>query len=99
MNYYNKLLTKKSLYNVPYRMLLLNYKELSKKRTCFNKICFFKKVLPYLYTARIWLNLNKSKAFRESCVQMFYKIGVFENLAEFTGKRLCWSHSLTKLQV
>ena len=57
MNYYNKLLTKKSLYNVPYRMLLLNYKELSKKRTCFDKICFFKKVLPYLYTARIWLNL------------------------------------------
>ena len=28
---------------------------------------------------------------------MFYKIGVIENSANFTGKHLCWSHFLTKL--
>ena len=29
---------------------------------------------------------------------MFYEIGVLEDFAEFTGKRLCWNHFLTKLQ-
>ena len=29
---------------------------------------------------------------------MFYKIGVLENFASFTGKRLCWSLFLIKLQ-
>ena len=29
---------------------------------------------------------------------MFYKIGVLKNVAKFTGKRLCWSHFLIKLQ-
>ena len=28
---------------------------------------------------------------------MFYKIGVLENFAKFTGKQLCWSHFLIKL--
>ena len=33
-----------------------------------------------------------------SCSQMFFKIGVLENFAIFTGKRLCWSFFLIKLQ-
>ena len=37
--------------------------------------------------------------FRSSCLQIFHKIGVFENFAKFTGKYLCRSHYLTKLQV
>ena len=31
--------------------------------------------LPYLYTARIWMNYVTSKAFKSSRSQMFYKIG------------------------
>ena len=43
------------------------------------------RLLPYLYTVRIWLNIIKSKAFRSSRSQMFYKIIVPENFAKFTG--------------
>ena len=50
------------------------------------------KFLSYLYTAVIWLNLITSKAFRSSRSQMFYKIGVLEDFAKFTGKQLCWNH-------
>ena len=37
------------------------------------------------------------KAFRSSHSQMFYKIGVFENFAKFTGNHLCWSPFLLRL--
>ena len=37
--------------------------------------------------------------FRSSCLQIFYKIGVLENLAKFTRTYLCWGHFLTKLLV
>ena len=30
--------------------------------------------------------------------QMFYKKGVLKNLSKFTGKHLCWSLFLIKLQ-
>ena len=60
---------------------------------------FLIRFLPYLYTARIWLNLITSKAFRSSRSQMFYKIGVLKNFAKFTGKHLCWSHFLMKLHM
>ena len=53
--------------------------------------------LPYIYTARIWLNLIISKVLRSSRSQMFYKIGVLEKFAKFTGKHLCWSHFSIKL--
>ena len=58
---------------------------------------FLIRFLSCLYTTRIWLNLITLKAFRSSCSQMFYKIGVLKNFAKFTGKHLCWSHFLIKL--
>ena len=36
--------------------------------------------------------------FKSSCLQMFFKIDVLKNLAMLTGKHLCWSYFLTKLQ-
>ena len=38
------------------------------------------------------------KDFRSSCSQMFFKIGALKNFAVFTGKHLCWSLFLMKLQ-
>ena len=35
---------------------------------------------------------------RSSRLQMFFKIGVLKNFANFTGKHLCWSLFLIKLQ-
>ena len=35
---------------------------------------------------------------RSSRSQMFFKIGVLKNFANFTGKQLCWSIFLIKLQ-
>ena len=40
--------------------------------------------------------LNPKKA-RSSRSQMFFKIGVFKNLRNFTGKHLCWSLFFKKL--
>ena len=36
--------------------------------------------------------------FRSSCSQMFFKIGVLKNFANFTGRHLYWSPFLIKLQ-
>ena len=82
----------------PYRKFSLNCKKHSKtEKNMFKLNVFLIRFLPYLYTARIWLNLVTSKAFRSSRSQMFYKIGVPENFAKFTGKQLCWRHFLIKL--
>ena len=35
---------------------------------------------------------------RSSRLQMFFKIGVLETFTDFTGKHLCWSLFLIKLQ-
>ena len=37
--------------------------------------------------------------YRSSCWQMFFKIGVLKIFAIFSGKQLCWSLFLMKLQV
>ena len=77
----------------PYRKFSLNCKKHSKtEKNMFKLNVFLIRFLPYLYTARIWLNLVTSKAFWSSRSQMFYKIGVLENCAKFMGKHLCWSH-------
>ena len=60
---------------------------------------FLIRFLPYLYTARIWLNLITSKAFRSSRSQMFYKIGVLKNFAKFTGEQLCCSYFLIRTPI
>ena len=36
--------------------------------------------------------------YRSSYSQMFFKIDVLTNFANFTGKHLCWNHFLIKLQ-
>ena len=36
--------------------------------------------------------------FKSSRAQMFFKIGALKNSAVFTGKHLCWSLFLLKLQ-
>ena len=41
---------------------------------------------------------RKLLVFRSSRSQMFLKIGVLKNLANFTGTHLCWSLFLIKLQ-
>ena len=35
---------------------------------------------------------------KNSRLQMFFKIGVLQDLARFTGKHLCWSLFLRKFQ-
>ena len=51
-----------------------------------------------------WDWVEKSVAYKRACIfrssrpQMFFKINVFKNSAIFTGKHLCWSLFLIKLQ-
>ena len=40
-------------------------------------------------------SLNKCRGSRS---QMFFKIGILKNFADFTGKHQCWSFFLKKLQ-
>ena len=40
---------------------------------------------------------SNSATFRSSCLQIFFKICVLKNFANFTGKHPCWSHFLIKL--
>ena len=96
MNFYNYFVTKRSLNNAPYKKFPLKRKQNFKTRK-YHVNVFLIRFLPYLYTARIWLNLVTSKAFRSSRFQMFYKIGVLENFAKLTGKHLRWSPFLLKL--
>ena len=39
------------------------------------------------------------KNYSSSRAQIFFKIGVLKNFANFIGKHLCWSLFLIKLQV
>ena len=41
---------------------------------------------------------NRSMLGRSSRSQMFFKIGALKNFAMFTGKHLCWSLFVIKLQ-
>ena len=38
------------------------------------------------------------RKYRSSRSQMFFKIGILKHFANFTGKHLCWSFFLMKLQ-
>ena len=54
-------------------------------------------------SGRLFLKINDSKQrnqakIRSSRSKMFFKISVLENFAIFTGKHLCWSLFLIKLQ-
>ena len=51
------------------------------------------------YKERYFLaEVKRCLKFISSCSQMFFKIGLFKNFANFTGKHLCWSLFLIKLQ-
>ena len=53
-----------------------------------------KKVLKNISKRSVKFQANSCTLFsepRSSCSQMFFKIGVLENSAIFTGKHLCWS--------
>ena len=91
-------MTKRSLNNAKYRKFSLNYKQHFKtRRKNISKLnVFLRRFLPYLYSERIWLNLITSWAFRSSHSQMFYRIGVLEKFAKFTGKNQCWNYFLIK---
>ena len=61
----------------------------------------------HLILKNIWLNslgnfdLDLSvhpSIYGRSCPELFYKISIFKNSAKFTGKYLCWSLFLIKLQ-
>ena len=49
-----------------------------------------------LLSISFWLELICR--FRRSRLQIFFKIGAFKNFTNFTGKHLCWSFFLKKLQ-
>ena len=46
----------------------------------------------------LWLSFLNPKKGRSTRLQMFFKIGVLKNFANFTRKRLHWSFFLIKLQ-
>ena len=41
---------------------------------------------------------NIPDKFRSSRLQIFFKIGVLKNFANFTGKHMCWSLFLKKFK-
>ena len=47
--------------------------------------------------SRIVVSERKKALFRNSRSQMFFKIGILKNFANFTAKHLCWSLFLIKL--
>ena len=64
--------------------------------------CLFNKAPPYLLYCKDLVKPYYVKGVhrvkKEICSQMFYKIVVLESFAKFTGKHLCWSQFLIKLQ-
>ena len=56
-------------------------------------IRFYSDKIIYIYLRKVQVN------FRSSRPEVFCKKGVLRNLAKFTGKHLCWSFFLIKLQV
>ena len=56
----------------------------------------------YFWLINLWRNNehgSRDRNYRSSLSQIFFKIGVLENFTNFTGKHLCWSLFLIKLQV
>ena len=43
-------------------------------------------------------DIQRHLTYESSLSQMFFKIGVLKNFVNFTGKHLCWSLFLIKLQ-
>ena len=62
------------------------------------KYVFFKKVLPISFMLQGYGKPYYIKGVHRVKKQMFYKVVVLEIFAKFTGKQLCWSHFLIKLQ-
>ena len=84
---------------------MVSLKSFGELRKIWKKIVmlifFFFSIKSYWYSVlkgkREILNFP-FRIYRSSCWQMFFKIVVLKNSANFTGKHLCWSHFLIKLQ-
>ena len=68
-----------------FNLVLLSYKS--------KLIRFYSDKIIYIYLRKVQAN------FRSSRPEVFCKKGVLRNFAKFTGKHLCWSFFLIKLQV
>ena len=68
---------------------LNNFKNLWPQKFVQNQLPFPRSNFTFLF----------SDFYRSNRSQMLFKIGVSRNFAKFTGKRLCWSLFLIKLQV
>ena len=77
-----------------------HFYKISNKGVSFRKVYTFDKDLLWIWLPKLYV--LKSCTFckyniRSSRSQMFFKIGVLKNLANFTGKQLCWSLFLNKV--
>ena len=52
----------------------------------------------YSNTTKYYFKLKITPIYWSSCLQMFFKIGVLKNFANFSQKYLCWSLFLIKLK-
>ena len=80
------------------------YQPIERGSVCF-KFSFFPRIhniyiCTHRYPGKVVLddNIYLKSIIRSSRSQMFIKIGALKNFANFTGKHLCWSLFLIKLQ-
>ena len=55
------------------------------------------KTTRFVFSLLLQISLMSEEC-RSNCLEMFSKIGVLKNVATFTGKHLCWSLFLIKLE-
>ena len=70
---------------------------------CFQQLTIFTKKLHHRCLAGFWIPqsvwfANKMSISRSSRPEVFYKIGVLENVSKFTAKHLCQSLFLSKVR-
>ena len=65
-----------------------------------NLLCYYTKsdVSLKVKGKMLWFSFLNPRKGRSTCLQMFFKIGVLKNFANFARKHLCWSFFLVKLQ-
>ena len=71
-----------------------NFPSFLRQSSNIGKMCFFKESVGYT----LIVLQNISCGYRKSRSQTFLKIGVLKKFTNFTGKHLCRSLFLTKLQ-
>ena len=79
--------------------VLKNFTSFTGKHLCWS--LFLIKLQIWRLANLLWRNSNTGamrKKLQSSRSQIFFKIGVIKNFSNFTGKYLCWSIFLIKLQ-